>query len=456
VTINVNGDTLQPLSGTLKPTQQYVASFIITSPEQITMEPGGPNLSIDLTPFAAKIAAPTTMTGKTSVTGTIDHTNPADAWSITVGQNAAPLTINMTASSGSLDSFLILLGPDGNIIASNDDANENTRDSQIANQTLSAGRYTIVATRFAQQIGGTEGNYTLTANNGARTTTVTSNSLTQTAAAITPTSAQLPPGSIQVKLTWNSRADLRLLIRDPNGVSVFSDNTSPDNSGILDRLGNFKCTSTTTSPTTYAYWPTNLLPPGTYEVGVWLQSRCTDTTILPQYNLSVVVKGQQVIQITDRPDSTSVPGLHSLTTFTVDANGNATAGPRGIVREEFTADITSLKASAPALSYGTPISATIDSTNPFRLFQFTASNGDKVAITLRNTSGDLDPNLFLLNANGVQINANDDVTPSKDINSRIEQTIKADGTYYIVATRYGQDVGGTSGTFELTIARLNQ
>src|SRR5262249_3230922 len=150
-------------------------------------------------------------------------------------------------------------------------------------------------------------------------------------AAITPTSAQLPPGSIQIKLTWNSRADMRLLIRDPNGVSVFSDNTSPDNSGILDRTGNFKCNNTTTSPVTYAYWPTNLLPAGTYEVGVWLQSRCTDTNILPQYNLSVVVKGQQVIQISDRPDASKIPGLHTLTTFTVDANGIATAGPRGLV-----------------------------------------------------------------------------------------------------------------------------
>ncbi len=454
LTITINGDTLQPLQGTLNANQQYVASFLLPSDNQVTLQPGGPNLSIDLAPFTAKIGAPTALANRTSVTGTIDHVNPVDAWSLQVA-NSLPVTITMHASSGSLDTFLVLLGPDGSIVASNDDMNDNTRDSQIVTQTLRAGRYTILATRFALQIGGTEGNYTLTIGNGQATKT------TGSAATLVPNSktatvvpaGSLPAGSIEITLAWNTRADLRLLIRDPNGLSVFSDNRTPDNSGILDRLGNFKCLNTTTSPLTYSYWPTNLLNPGTYEVGVWMQSRCTDTQVLPEYTLTVNVKGTDVIKFTDRPD---INQLHMLTTFTVDAAGNAAAGSKGIVREAFNGDISAQRNNnPPTLVYGTPVTGTIDALHPFVIYTFTAKSGDNVAISMRNTSGSLDPNLFLLNPGGTQINANDDQS-AKDSNSRIEQKIPADGIYVVVASRYGIDLGGTAGNFELTIAQLNR
>jgi hypothetical protein len=168
-----------------------------------------------------------------------------------------------------------LIGPDGNVVASNDDAGPATRNSEIVNLTLPEGRYTILATRFALSIGGTEGNYTLSINTTGRVVPTT----VPVAGAATPTVATgtgLPTGFIQVTLIWNTNSDLRLLIRDPNGVSVFSDNRVPDNSGILDRLGNFKCENTTTTPLTYAYWPTNIRISGTYEVGVWMQDLCNE------------------------------------------------------------------------------------------------------------------------------------------------------------------------------------
>ncbi|MEP7286844.1 MAG: PPC domain-containing protein [Chloroflexota bacterium] len=460
ITVTVDGVASDPIRGSLSANKQYVSSFRVDAPDKVTVEAGGPNLSIDLAPFADKISAASTVTLGTAVTGTIDFQNPADAWSFDVAANAQPVTITMNATSGSLDTFLVLLGTDGNIVASNDDASQNTRNSEIANQKLGEGRYTVIATRFALKIGGTEGGYSLNVTSGR---TAVSNAGTvptlvpaSTTASTTPTVAPLPDGSIQISLTWNTKADLRLLIRDPAGVSVFSDNATPNNSGVLDRLGNFKCTNPTTSPVTYAYWPPDALIPGTYEVSVWLQDRCNDTSVI-QYKLNVKVKGIDVIT-TDTPKRPNESKLHYLTTFTVGQDGTATKGSaEGLVDNRFTADMTTqLNNNTPALSLATPVSGEINETIPFVVYTYQARRNDQISIVMRNTGGNLDPNLYLFSPDGKQQLANnDDVTPGKDANSKIVYKATADGTYIVIATRYGVQLGGTVGTYELTIAQTN-
>ncbi len=466
VTVTVDGKPQEPVRGTLNANQQYVASYYLSGPDKVDMQPGGPNLSINLTPFANKIASPTALNTRTSVTGTISRSGPADAWSFQVGANARPYTIDMVATSGSLDPLLVLLGPDGNIVASNDDAGPDTRNAQIGNVTLPEGRYTILATRFALQLGGTEGNYTLTINTaganptarpGSANPTVAPTTAAATQAATSTSGSGLPAGSMEIRLTWNTRADLRLLIRDPNGRSVFSDARSPNDSGILDRLGNFRCQNTTTNPLTYAYWPTSVNPAvGTYEISVWQESRCTDTQVQPQYILTVSVRGKEIINHSDRADPQK---LHYLTTLTINANGEANAGPGGVVTNTFTGDITAQLPNAEGLSYGgAPASGTISQTNPFVVYTFQGKTGDKVRISMRAKGGNLDTLLFLLSADGKTVLAqNDDLEPGKDSNSRIDNfDVKTDGSFVVIATRYGVELGGTTGAYELTIARLNR
>ncbi len=458
VTVTVDGKVLEPIRGSLSLNQQYVASFVLAGPDQVTLNPGGPNLGIDLTPFSGKIGSPTALGTRTSTTGTLDRNNPADAWSMQIASNARPITVTLEATSGSLDPFLVLIGPDGNVVASNDDASPTTRNAEIASLTLPEGRYTILATRFALSIGGTEGSYALSINTTGRVSPTAAAAGTGAATPTVAAGTGLPTGFIQVTLIWNTNSDLRLLIRDPNGVSVFSDNRVPDNSGILDRLGNFKCQSTTTTPLTYAYWPTNIRISGTYEIGVWLQDLCNET-VLPTYTLTVSVGGKQVINVSDRPDR---GGAHYLTTLTIDASGNATQGPGGLVAKgptlsnDTNSQVVSQIPNAQALTYGQPIRGSVSMTAPFVVYTFEAKAGDKLSISLKNAGGNLDPVLFLLNANGVQINQNDDVKPGEDSNSQIDQTITTDGTYIVVASRYGVELGGTSGNFELSVDKLNK
>jgi len=78
-----------------------------------------------------------------------------------IGGVGDEVTITMTSSNDELDTYLYLIGPAGNVLTENDD--DNGTNSAIRNFRLpDDGIYTIVATRFALQNGGGEGEYTLT------------------------------------------------------------------------------------------------------------------------------------------------------------------------------------------------------------------------------------------------------------------------------------------------------
>lgn len=61
------------------------------------------------------------------------------------GEQGQTVTISMT--SGEFDTYLGLLGPDGSVVAENDDSN-GTTDSEIVITLPSSGTYTIVANAY--------------------------------------------------------------------------------------------------------------------------------------------------------------------------------------------------------------------------------------------------------------------------------------------------------------------
>src|SRR5690606_18376752 len=118
----------------------------------------------------------------------------------------------MNATTCSLDTLLPLLDSAGNVIGSNDDQAEGQTDSTTSNFRLFADEtYTIVATRYGKDVGGTEGNYTLLL-------TGPSGDLPEEVLNL-----GLPRGVVEIALSWNTNADLQLLVRDPRGDSVFDD-----------------------------------------------------------------------------------------------------------------------------------------------------------------------------------------------------------------------------------------
>ena len=70
--------------------------------------------------------------------------------------------------------------------------------------------------------------------------------------------------------------------------------------------------------------------------------------------------------------------------------------------------------------------------------------------------GTLDPSLYLIGPAGDQIAANDDAEAGVNTNSLIANlTLPADGQYIIIATHFGAQYGGTTGTYSLTLTQLN-
>jgi hypothetical protein len=112
------------------------------------------------------------------------------------------------------------------------------------------------------------------------------------------------------------------------------------------------------------------------------------------------------------------------------------------------------------VEYGDTIPGNITAQERFQIYSFEAEVGDTVTIAMQRTGGTLDTALFLISPQGIQLAANDDLPQQnsdgpRDTNSRIDSfEIPADGTYYILATHYGLQFGGTTGSYNLTLVQL--
>jgi hypothetical protein len=94
----------------------------------------------------------------------------------------------------------------------------------------------------------------------------------------------------------------------------------------------------------------------------------------------------------------------------------------------------------------------IDSATPFIEVPIAVFDDSSIIkITLTAVSGDLDPLLYLVDANGNIIAENDDVADG-DINSYIEFARPPFGKYTVIVTRFGVDDGDTGGEFSLTMS----
>lgn len=110
--------------------------------------------------------------------------------------------------------------------------------------------------------------------------------------------------------------------------------------------------------------------------------------------------------------------------------------------------------SGSALRYGDTLSNTISNAEPELFYSFRATQGDILNLTMQHLSGDLDPYLQIVQVIDGQprvlIDSDDGIPGTLD--ARIEAfIIPQDGTYYIIATRYGQVAGTSTGNFLLLL-----
>lgn len=435
----VNGTALPPVQSSINAGDVFVASFEVNDSGASALT-GLSGIVNEFLPDVAEniIGGATPITFGVPLGGVIENSSPYQSYSFE-GRTNDVVTVSMEAGGGSLDTFLFLLDGAGNVVQVNDDAGIGITNSLISGALLPFdGTYTVVATRYGKRIGGTEGPYSI--------------NVTSQALDLPPEFLALPRGLLEARLRWNNAADLQLLVRDSAGNAVFDDVPQIVSGGRLAAQGNVNCRVSTGNPFSYIYWPAEAPPrPGVYEVEVWFQSACNDLTPLSA-SLFLTYNGQQIFNDTIR----SVEGERYLTSFTINADGSVVVSDGGIIRGVTDLNYTPELASAPALLASEPRSGIITQDNKFDVYLFTGTAGEVVNITMNNSSGTLDPLLYVVDAGGTLVAENDDAVAGENTNALIANlALPADGQYIIIATHFGGRYGGTTGTYSLTLTRLN-
>ncbi len=109
--------------------------------------------------------------------------------------------------------------------------------------------------------------------------------------------------------------------------------------------------------------------------------------------------------------------------------------------------------SGSGLRYGDTVANAITDDAPEVYYSFRAKQSDLVTLIMRRDGGGLDPLLRIVDANRQILVEADDSQGSSD--ARIERwQVPADGQYLIIATRYGEAGGRSSGQFLLTLNKI--
>ncbi len=368
-----------------------------------------------------------------TVAGTITNSDHARAYSFSAVAGDV-VSLELLAIDGSLDTLLALYDPNGNLVATNDDIDDGTNSAIRLRALPVGGAYTVIASRYGRDLGGTEGNFNLTLSQQS----------SETASELA--ALNLPSGDVEVSLLWSTAADLQLLVRDPRGNSVYDDFPTTVYGASLALAGNVGCSSDLASPVSHIFWPSGSAIPGWYEVDIWYQDTCGDTTPVA-FTLYITVRGQLLFSANVPID----PGQRYLTNFQLNLDGSVNMGSGGIFTGLQGLDYQSQIASAEEFVGGQGL-GTILFEQPFQLYIFEGHAGDVVTVSMVASAGTLDTLLYLIDPNGIVLSENDDAISGETTDSLLSDIVLTqDGTYTVFATRYGIRYGGTEGPYQLSL-----
>lgn len=107
---------------------------------------------------------------------------------------------------------------------------------------------------------------------------------------------------------------------------------------------------------------------------------------------------------------------------------------------------------APLTAFSS-VTGTIDNEHPARLYTYSGVGGEVINVSMQSVSGSLDPFLLIIDPKGRELVRNDDDgTDSYDAAVRGFR-LPESGTYIIVASRYAQQYGFSTGDFELRVTK---
>jgi len=378
----------------------------------LTPQPTNAVAPTDTPPDITPPTEPVTINYDDEVMGTITLDVFAYTYEFTA-QEGDKIDIKMKADEGTtLDPYIILQNSNGETIAENDDDPNNTgRDSFLKGFVIpSDGTYSIIATRFQQELGSTTGEFKLSLELSPDDDSPPNNS-----------------GDDDTDLEYGDSVEGQINNENFEVAFTFSANR-----------GDF--------------------------VNIQLRSLDADANLDPLLIL-LNPNEETIAENDDDPQGTGRDSF--IRDFEIQADGEytiiatrfqrdlgSTQGPFEITLTESDeeTDEANGEGSAIVLEYGDTIEGEITRTVGLQAYIFEAIAGTVVNIRMQELSGTLDPLLILLDEEGEEVTRNDDDEQGIGRNSFIREfIIPADGTYTILATRFQEDNGTTMGRFTLTL-----
>lgn len=411
------------------------------------------------------------LTPGTTITGTLDTENVAQVYSFE-GSEGQTVTITANSPTG-FGLALLLTDTAGEPVAQGFDNTSGTTAIQSAVLPEAGIYYVTVLSAIGVSLP-TDSEFQLTLQTDGAIVETTAEATSEATldvtgdvtaeatveATLAPTSvpaASFTPGQIlttiglEVSLQWDTLANLDLEVRDPVGGSLRFATPSVASGGTFGVNVNSVCNTRVETPTETAQWPSGALPTGSYELLIYYQPLEDCPTTEPvNFSVGVSLDNQALESI----ESTINPNETFITSFVVAADGTMTVGAAGLYTDTTVlppVEVADLLASAQPISADIPVEGIITSPSYYQTYTFDGQANQIITIAMTATSGSLDPLLLLLDSNGNVIDASDDVQQG-NVNSQISnRRLLSDGTYTILATRYGKDVGGTEGGYQLLL-----
>lgn len=450
--IDTDGTLLAAHSGIVTPT---VMDFF----EAVAAHPGIGALdtsTVEVGELVANIEIPsadsaTAIVMGQQVAGAIDDAVWQHNYSF-AGEKDTEITIQMNSTDQDFDAYLVLIGPDGTRLAENDDGPA-PPNAYIKTTLPEDGTYFIVATRFLENEGFSQGGFTLSLTQGEVDTSPASSA------------SELQPNiPISGRLTPDRRQDNYLLPASEGQSVTFileHDNTEEYLNfqvriGAGERIVPF-------TQTVDGYLEVEVVMPQTADYSVYVSRPQRAEADAITYTLTV----ETIVQVDDLGGSDDeAEAADASTSEDEDEASNSTDDEEDSVPDSDEAPIdenaedsdsetvTPPRVQAGEITYGDVLIFEISNRDTSAEYTFFGERGDVVTISMMSLHENLDTMLFLYGPTGALFAANDDNGDTTD--SEIPgYELPMSGIYTIVATRYGGESFGSSGDFELAL-RLHE
>ena len=323
-----------------------------------------------------------------AVTGTIDATQFFQQYTFN-GQAGDVIVITMEALSGDLDPLLLLGDSQLNLIAENDDGGSQF-DARLELVLPARGAYIVEATRYGQdtEAGVSQGDYRLTLTGNA------------------PASGVSPRQGILAALAFGDTARGALSPQDPFHLFWFQANQG-------DEVQVQAMTGADIGAALFLY-NSGFAPLGQDMTGRTLQAA------IPADGVYFVALALQ---------ARSPGGAYAIA-----LSGTATGIPETL--------------SLP-IQAGQRVEGTLSDARPVERYSFQGRANDQFVLRMEALDTALDPFVSLYGPGGEIIGQDDD--SGGGANAELAVVLPVDGTYEIVATRFGRETGTSSGTYALSL-----